>query len=228
MKRFLRRLHPFWRWLLRSQLVVLFIVIFLIAIASALMVKSELAMKLAASFLQGIGTITVVLNNRGTSKRIGLLPPWLRIRQWVRERPPILSPVTVSVSASIMVGAGSMTATGLAVISETATDLIELRLREIERNIQALRQELLKATGEIANQVELQRIALEAEKQELLKVKQTADAARDSLASGIDLSTIGAWWLIAGMILGMFPKELSDLVTPLPPSGVWIWNGLGR
>jgi hypothetical protein len=198
-----------------------------VSLGAGLYTGTEAALKWAAAWLQVLGSAAVVFNNMGTQRRIGIDPMFVRIGQWLKASPPVLSGIPVFADLHIMADASSLIATGYAPTVEAGIEPAEIRLRQIERDIAALHQQLNAATTDFAEKVEGQRKALEVEKSALLDVRRTAENTRDAIARGIDLSTIGTWWLIVGIFVGMFPAEITAWLHPYPPP-VWIWFGTVR
>ena len=154
-----------------------------VSLGAGLYIGTDSAMKWAAAWLQVLGSAVVVFNNIGTQRRIGIDPMWVRIRQWSKARPPVLSGVPVSVDLHANLGISATIATGKLTAVEAGIDPAELRLRQIERDIATLRDQLNAATTDLAEKIEVQRRVLEAEKAALLEVRRTAESARDAMAT---------------------------------------------
>jgi hypothetical protein len=166
--------------------------------------RPELTIRSAGFILQVIGFLIVFIDVTAAARKHKVASIFSVIRAKLRRRNVVAA--VGSASGSI-----SLTGHGVGVVVTPTTPTLEERVQMIERqqeaikqDINTLRQETRETTNEISSRLESRAGELGA------RVQQVRDDIREAAASLIHIEVVGVWLFGVGSFLSTFSKEISE------------------
>lgn len=164
----------------------------------------ELTIRSAGFILQVIGFMIVFFDVTAAARK-HKVPSIFSV---IKTR---LSRKNALVAAGVASGSVSVIGAGAAVVVTPSTPTLEERVQMIERQQEAIKQDintLRKETRETTSEISSR---LESRTGELAgKVQQIRDDMRDAAASLIHIEVVGVWLFGVGSFLSTFSKEISE------------------
>ena len=204
-----------WPWLTENPIVWWEIAVLVIALAVGVFGgRSERWFRYPGLCLQIAGIATVALGIRATRRSFGQPTFRERVRAWIGRRPAWTQP-TITANLVATSRAAGITARGsLSAVAQD--DSIEGRIDAVRRDLDALDHRVTQARQQTETELQKQADALIAAEQRREKADRKLEAQLESTATGgLDLSFVGAVWLLFGAVMSTVPQELVDLRSAL-------------
>jgi hypothetical protein len=198
-------------WLWESRFFWLAFVVVAAPIVASFCWPHEYFLRYAGLFLQFLGILTVAWGIWKTRELFGHPSFLMRIREWLRRFPPYGGRTMTASARAVVTGAASARASVRRGIPPNAT--LEQRIEVLERNLQLVDDELSQTQKEVEEGLRKRSDAIERE----AKIRAQSDQElRERLTAtatgGLDISAMGALWLLVGVIMSTIPAELAGLL----------------
>jgi hypothetical protein len=166
--------------------------------------RPELTIRSSGFILQVIGFMIVFFDVTAAARKHKVPSIYSVIKAKLRRK-------NVVVAVGSASGSSSITGHGTAVVVTPSTPTLEERVQMIERQQEAIKQDintLRKETRETTSEISSR---LESRAGELAgKVQQIRDDMREAAASLIHIEVVGVWLFGVGSFLSTFSKEISE------------------